>query len=450
MKQLELEELPYSLDSCDLYARLRDLELPVFLDSAAAYSQRGRYDIISAQPRQIISTNLDKTTGYDSNLNLFQGVSAALSDTGQALENNYKLPFIGGAIGYFGYDLGRQLEQLPVQAARDIDCPDALVGIYDWAIIVDHHNRRTLLMATPQANTRMIRDIRQRLAGNASPCLGLFKLDRKFKSNLSKAEYRNAFNNTQQYIQSGDCYQINLAQRFSSRYQGDPWHAYQRLREVAAAPYSAYMEHGELALMSLSPERFLKVDGDTVTTSPIKGTTGRGSTAEQDQRLAQQLLLSEKDRAENLMIVDLLRNDLGKSCKAGSIHVEQLFELQSFETVHHLVSTISGELRPGSRAMDVLASCFPGGSITGAPKIRAMEIIEELEPQRRSAYCGAIGYISADGQMDTNIAIRTLLCEQQNIHCWAGGGIVADSECEAEYQECLSKVERFLQTLEGL
>jgi para-aminobenzoate synthetase component 1 len=186
-----------------------------------------------------------------------------------------------------------------------------------------------------------------------------------------------------------------------------------------------------------------------VTTSQIKVTNARGKTQEKDEQLAQQLINSEKDRAENLMIVDLLRNDLGKSCIPGSIQVDQLFELQSFETVHHLVSTISGQLKPDMHALDVLASCFPGGSITGAPKLRAMEIIEELEPYRRNAYCGAIGYISCDGQMDTNIAIRTMICEEKTIHCWAGGGIVADSEADKEYEECFTKVEKLFAALEN-
>jgi para-aminobenzoate synthetase component 1 len=204
---------------------------------------------------------------------------------------------------------------------------------------------------------------------------------------------------------------------------------------------------GKSAILSLSPERFLRTSNQRVTTSPIKGTIGRGDNTEDDKNMAQQLLDSPKDRAENLMIVDLLRNDLGKSCKPGSIKVDELFELQSFETVHHLVSTISGQLQPGKDAIDVLASCFPGGSITGAPKVRAMEIIEELEPQRRSAYCGSIGYISYDGQMDTNIAIRTMVCEDNKIHCWAGGGLVADSDCDSEYQECMTKVEKLLGAL---
>ncbi len=448
MQALHLEELPYSLDSCSLFARLRDLEMPVFLDSASPYSQRGRYDIISANPSHIIKISPEETGSYTQE-NLFQAVKSRLQEYPEQLANDYQLPFIGGAIGFFGYDLGQQLEKLPRQLAPDINSPDALVGIYHWAIIVDHHNRRTLLVAHPQLASGLIADVRRRLNKITTPDPLPFELLDDFRSNFSREDYQRAFSTTQHYIQAGDCYQVNLAQRFSSRYQGDSWQAYQGLREVAAAPYSAYLEHEQWALMSLSPERFLKVDGRKVITSPIKGTIGRGIDAVRDQLLAQQLILSEKDRAENLMIVDLLRNDLGRSCHPGSIQVEQLFELQSFETVHHLVSTISGELRQGIHALDLLASCFPGGSITGAPKIRAMEIIEELEAHRRSAYCGAIGYISFDGQMDTNIAIRTLLCEDNNIHCWAGGGIVADSRCEAEYEEAMSKVKKFLQVLQA-
>jgi para-aminobenzoate synthetase component 1 len=264
---------------------------------------------------------------------------------------------------------------------------------------------------------------------------------------MSRAEYDTAFNTIQGYIQAGDCYQINLAQRFSTDYRGEPWAAYLRLRKAAAAPFSAFIKTADSSLMSLSPERFIQSRNQRVNTAPIKGTIGRGRNRKEDEAMAQQLLNSTKDRAENLMIVDLLRNDLGKSCLPGTIEVDELFELQSFETVHHLVSSISGQLRDGIDPLDLLSSCFPGGSITGAPKIRAMEIIEELEPHRRSAYCGAIGYISCDGQMDTNIAIRSLVCNGQRIHCWAGGGIVADSNADSEYRECMTKIEKLLAVL---
>jgi para-aminobenzoate synthetase component 1 len=243
---------------------------------------------------------------------------------------------------------------------------------------------------------------------------------------------------------------VNLAQRFSAGFQGEPWAAYRSLRAIAAAPFSGFIDLGnDDAVICLSPERFISLHGHRVETTPIKGTRPRHADSVADLRAAEELRGSEKDRAENLMIVDLLRNDLGRSCVPGSIHVERLFELHSFPTVHHLVSTISGELRHDRSAIELLRDSFPGGSITGAPKRRAMEIIAELEPHSRGVYCGSLLYVSADGRMDSNIAIRTLLCQNGTIRCWGGGGIVADSRWEAEYQETFDKVGRFLEALEG-
>jgi para-aminobenzoate synthetase component 1 len=301
------------------------------------------------------------------------------------------------------------------------------------------------MVAHPNTNKSLLTELRQRLKGRPKPpAKNNFYLSKDFQPDMSWQQYQQAFERVKGYIEAGDCYQINLAQRFSGQFDGDPWQAYKQLRPITAAPYSAYMEFENFHLLSMSPERFITSDRHTVSTSPIKGTIARGQSTEQDHDLAQQLLCSEKDRAENLMIVDLLRNDLGKCCLPGSIEVNQLFELQSFETVHHLVSTISGQLADNISPTDLLKACFPGGSITGAPKIRAMEIIEELELSRRSAYCGSIGYISCDKQMDTNIAIRTLVCEDSTIDCWAGGGIVADSIAELEFQECFTKVGKIL------
>ena len=448
MTSLLIEELSYCSDSALLFDRLRDLDQPVFLDSSAPYCQRGRFDLISAEPRKIISTNTDITDSYNQNLNYFENLKNALNDLDGSIQNDFKLPFIGGAIGYFGYDLGRQLEQIPTIANKDRTLTEAIAGIYSWAIICDHHNHRSLLVAHPRTSRSLLNDIRSRLTDRQPQQSTPFKLHRSFQSDISQQQYRTAFEQVQDYILAGDCYQINLAQRFSSTFSGDPWAAYLKLRPVTAAPFSAYLQFNDQAILSMSPERFLQSDRSTVSTAPIKGTIARGSNAEQDHALAQQLLNSEKDRAENLMIVDLLRNDLGKACLPGSIKVDELFELQSFETVHHLVSTISGTLKPDTHPLDLLASSFPGGSITGAPKIRAMQIIEELEPSRRSAYCGSIGYISCDGHMDTNIAIRTLVCENDTIDCWAGGGIVADSQWQSEYQECLTKIGKLLAALE--
>jgi para-aminobenzoate synthetase component 1 len=251
----------------------------------------------------------------------------------------------------------------------------------------------------------------------------------------------------QKYLHEGDCYQVNLAQRYSAHATGDAYPAYLELRRNSPAPWSAFLDWPHAQILCASPERFLRVQHGLVQTKPIKGTRPRSADVAEDARLKDDLLRHPKDRAENLMIVDLLRNDLGKSCEPGSIQTTNLFEVESYANVHHLVSTIEGRLQSGKTALDLLRECFPGGSITGAPKLRAMEIIEQLEPQRRGIYCGAIGYVGYDGAMDTNIAIRTLVYSSGVIRCWAGGGIVADSTCEAEYQETRDKARAMLELL---
>jgi para-aminobenzoate synthetase component 1 len=240
---------------------------------------------------------------------------------------------------------------------------------------------------------------------------------------------------------------VNLTQRFRARAEGDAWQAYLRLREINPAPFSAFLDFPDGKVLSSSPERFLYVEGDRVQTKPIKGTRPRAANGAQDRALADELRASAKDRAENVMIVDLLRNDLGKNCVPGSIRASKLFDVESFASVHHLVSTVEGRLAPAKHALDLLAGAFPGGSITGAPKVRAMQVIEELEPHRRSVYCGCIGYVGFDGNMDLNIAIRTLVHHGEYIYAWAGGGVVADSEVEAEYQESLDKAAALLEVL---
>jgi para-aminobenzoate synthetase component 1 len=441
--QLITQPLPYTEDSSLLFASIRHLSLAIFLDSAAPFSNRGRYDILSAEPVTVLKCSRAE---YSSSQHFFQQLQQRLDETISTKDNPQGLPFIGGAMGFFNYDLGRQLEQLPAKAIDDINLPDALVGIYDWAIIVDHHQQQTVLVSQPSADINKQEKIKS-LISVEPQSEARFTLKDRFQSNLTREAYQRAFDQTHTYIEAGDCYQINLAQRFSAPYKGDPWLAYTKLRQTAAAPYSAYMNADGCEILCLSPEQFIQLSDKTVITSPIKGTRPRGDSPQQDEQLARQLQASHKDQAENLMIVDLLRNDLGKSCHPGSIRVEKLFELQSFETVHHLVSTICGDIENDKQACDVMAACFPGGSITGAPKVRAMEIIEELEPHRRSIYCGSMGYISFDGQMDSNITIRTLLADQGTMHCWSGGGLVADSFCEGEYQESLSKVGKLLQAL---
>lgn len=434
------QNLPYSADSAPWFERVRELGRPVWLDSARPFSTRGRYDIISAAPL----ATLDDTPGTDP----FSAVQQRMDELfAPQREVDPDLPFAGGAIGLFGYDLGRRLERFPERGGDRPPFPDLAVGLYSWAIVSDHEQRRTTLVMRPETPAALAGELSRRLkAPAAGPGTG-FHLRSAWREEFGAEAYAAAFLKLREYIQAGDCYQANLARRFCADFAGDPWIAYQTLRPVAAAPFSAYLECDAGAVLSLSPERFLACANNELLTQPIKGTAPRGTDPASDRRLAESLLGSDKNRAENLMIVDLLRNDLGRSCVSGSIRVDQLFELQSFATVHHLVSSVRGVLRPEFTALDALRHCFPGGSITGAPKIRAMQIIDELEPEPRSVFCGSIGYIDRDGRMDTNITIRTLLACAGRLYAWAGGGIVADSVCEEEFEETRSKIEPLLRAL---
>jgi para-aminobenzoate synthetase component 1 len=357
------------------------------------------------------------------------------------------LPFNGGAIGYFAYDLARRIERLPAMADDAENLAEMAVGIYRWAVIVDHQRRQSWLVSVDLPEREQQRLIAEFSSITTPAEAAQFKVLEAPRANMDRAEYGTAFQRIKHYLKEGDCYQINLTQRFKSPCQGEPWQAYQVLRQINAAPFSAYLNFPDAQVLSSSPERFLKVTDGAVETKPIKGTRPRRADWEEDQAQIEDLVSSTKDRAENVMIVDLLRNDLGKSCRKGSVWVPSLFSVESYATVHHLVSTVPGQLAAGQHAIDLLRSCFPGGSITGAPKIRAMEIIEELEPHRRGIYCGAIGYIGFDGNMDTNIAIRTLVHNHGTIRFWAGGGIVNDSVLDEEYQECFDKAAALLQLL---
>ena len=453
-KAVHLDDLPYQRDSCDLFERIRDLPGAALLDSSFPHSTAGRYDILTASP-----TGQLPTLPPDSSE---AGVRAFFDELARFHREHYPgiqpvsqdIPFCGGLLGYIGYDCGNPLNRVATPATARLapsNPPATELRAYDWSVTQDHLLRRATLVTQPGVSAAMRNDLLGRLRQPASPSASDFRLERGFTSNFTAESYQSAFEHIQRYIQAGDCYQVNLAQRFSAGFTGDPWHAYRVLRAVAAAPFSAYLEPGGgTAVISLSPERFLSLHGHHVETAPIKGTRARHPDPETDRQAARELRASSKDRAENLMIVDLLRNDLGRSCVPGSIHVDRLFEVQSLPTVHHLVSTISGELRADRNAAELLRDSFPGGSITGAPKRRAMEIIAELEPDPRQVYCGSVLYISADGRMDSNIAIRTLVCADRQVHCWAGGGIVADSQWRQEYQETWDKVGRFLGVLEGM
>lgn len=427
----------------------------MLLESAGPLGADNGFDIITADPLATLETRGEVTT-------LHVGVNisehhedplALLAHTQQQLLGELELcathlPFIGGALGLFGYDLGRRFERLPVQAAADIAVPDMAVGIYDWALLrnVATGDWQLVHWGNEAGLAKRLAWLEQQQAKPAPT----FALQGSWQSNMSRAEYGEKFARIQEYLAAGDCYQINLTQRFSAPYQGDEWQAYCLLATANKAPFSAFIRLPESALLSLSPERFLLLDGRHIETKPIKGTRPRHPDPAIDRQVARELAQADKDRSENLMIVDLLRNDIGRVSRPGSVSVPHLFAVESFPAVHHLVSTIHGELDERWQGVDLLRACFPGGSITGAPKIRAMEIIEELEPQRRNAYCGSIGYLSQHGRMDTSICIRTLIAEAGRLHCWAGGGIIADSDADSEYQETYDKVARILPPLSAL
>jgi para-aminobenzoate synthetase component I len=448
-----IHELKYHEDSSRLFETIRDHDWPIWLDSGAPRTAQGRFDILVADPIATLVTRGmvteisrgDEVTRSEDNP--FELLRSWLSARVTAIPN---IPFAGGAVGYFGYDLARRLERLPSVAEDDANIPDMAIGIYDWAIIVDHELRKTTLSSHGGASMTTKRW--ERLVWDFMDDVGSrwtipFHLLSDVEPDLNLVHYSECFAKLKRYIADGDCYQVNLTRRFSARAGGDPWTAYRELRKVNPAPMAAYLQLPFVQILSSSPEGFLQIQDNQVTTKPIKGTRPRHADPILDAKEITSLRNAMKDQAENVMIVDLLRNDLGKVCETGSVRVPALFEIESFETVHHLVSTVSGTLRDDCDCIDLLKACFPGGSITGAPKLRAMEIIEELEPHRRGVYCGSIGYIGNDGAMDINIAIRTLIYADAKIRFWVGGGIVADSVMEEEFQETLDKAKAMLQML---
>lgn len=443
--------LPWRQDAAEHYfAPLNASPWAMMLHSGYADHPHSRYDIVVADPCQTLVTRGDSTiithagqtqVSDDCPLTLLQQAIESLNITTEPLAD---IPFTGGAVGLFGYDLGRRFERLPNQSRQDVDVPDMAVGLYDWALIVDHQRQIVTLVCHGDIQARL-RWLEQQVAPVVEP----FALTSGWQSNMTREQYGEKFRQVQAYLQSGDCYQVNLAQRFQARYRGDEWATFVELNHANRAPFSAFLRLDGSAILSLSPERFIQLDQGCIQTRPIKGTLPRLDLPEADAKQAQRLANSPKDRAENLMIVDLMRNDIGRVAVPGSVRVPELFVVEPFPAVHHLVSTITAQLPSALHATDLLRAAFPGGSITGAPKVRAMEIIDELEPHRRNAWCGSIGYLSACGNMDTSITIRTVTASDGTLYCSAGGGLVADSDEEAEYQETFDKVNRILQQLES-
>ncbi|MBV9122767.1 MAG: aminodeoxychorismate synthase component I, partial [Planctomycetes bacterium] len=452
----------------------------LFLDSAGVRPPQGRYSYVTAAPFRRLISRRGRVETMDR-----RGTRSEWADPFHVLARNLSSfplptitglpPFQGGAAGLFGYDLCHYLERLPRPAYDEFQVPDLAVGFYDWVIPFDHSQNRAWLVSTglparperrPQRAARRLRQVLRALslahvAGEGStrsnPGLARSDLCPQFflpsqptlSSNFDRAGYLAAVQRAIDYIHAGDCFQVNLSQRLLSPVTLPPLDLYGRLRERNPAPFAGYFDLGEFVIASASPERFLRVDRGEVETYPIKGTRPRGGTPEEDRAVVEELLHSAKDRAENIMIVDLLRNDLGRVCRYGSVRVPAVCRLQSFPYVHHLVSEVRGRLREGLTSLDLLRAAFPGGSVTGAPKIRAMEIIAELEPTARGPYCGSLGYLGFDGSLDTNILIRTFTMGRGWVQFPVGGGIVADSLPEREYEETWHKAQGLLQALDA-
>lgn len=443
---IKYQSLPYAQDPTEVFARLCQLPWAMWLDSGQPGVGAERYDIMVASPRLTL-------VGRGGAMQLSDGATSRLcSDDPFRVIREYLpplppdvhgLPFRGGAVGYFGYDLGERLLGLAPRPGAAF--PELAVGIYDWAVVVDHQLRRTVYAGAAEPLERVLA-----LLDGPLPAPAGFELRGAPRQQPELAAYHAAFDRVQRYLRDGDCYQVNLARRYSVPAAGDAWPAYLRLRALSPAPLGAFLDFPFGQVLSVSPERFLHLQQGRVRTEPIKGTRPRRDAPEDDARERSALMASAKDRAENIMIVDLLRNDLGKVCRPGTVRVAELCALRSYASVHHLVSTVSGELAAGADGLELLRACLPGGSITGAPKRRAMEIIAELEPRPREVYCGAIGYIGGDGRMDTSIAIRTACFSGQELSYWAGGGLVADSEPEAEFRETEHKAAGFLRLLAEL
>ena len=445
------QPLPYFSDSAQLFSPYAHKPWAILLDSTYPISGQGRFDIMAFDPECTLACLGGLTTITTADAQIISEEDPFLllkQHLGVKRPSIAGLPFNGGAMGYFAYDLARRIEKLPVIAEAAEELPDMAVGLYRWAVIVDHLKQQSWLVGYDLEEDQIAELVEQFSQLHTTTSTMDFRVLEAPTSNMTREVYAEAFAKVKRYLMEGDCYQINLTQRFVSPCEGDPWSAYQALRRINAAPFSAYLNLPQVQVLSSSPERFLQVTNGHIETKPIKGTRPRKHDPKQDLQQIALLASSEKDRAENLMIVDLLRNDIGKCCRKGTVTVPKLFAIESYATVHHLVSTVCGELADNQHALDLLRSCFPGGSITGAPKVRAMQIIEELEPHRRGIYCGAIGYIGYDGNMDTNIVIRTLVHNQGNIRFWVGGGIVNDSVEAEEYQECFDKAAALLKLLQ--
>lgn len=452
-----------------------------WFDTALAGQSWGRYSFLAVDPFRVLRGRGGRAE--------WVGPHGILAVAGEPLAElagamrQYRLssgddlpPFCGGAAGMFGYELASDLEAVPGAEFRDLRTPDLEIGLYDLVVGWDRKESRCWVASTGSADRegdpealatrrlgqaqawlnggsapahyRLPRGTDLDLAGTAAPPTYPVPGASGLRSTFSPAGYRDAVRRAIEFIRAGDVYQVNLSQRFEVPSDEEPVHLYRRLREASPAPFGSFFAGDGFSVLSTSPERFVQVSpaGD-VQTRPIKGTRPRSEDPSEDRRLAEELQASVKDRAENLMIVDLLRNDLSRVCGADSVRAVDLFRVESYRTVHHLVSTVEGKLREGRGPSDLLRAAFPSGSVTGAPKIRAMEIISELEPVARGPYCGALGYLGFGSDMDTSVSIRIAVAVEDRVVFHAGGAVVVDSDPAAEYEETLDKTRALVSTV---
>ena len=437
----EVISLNYTPTLAEWAGQFSDLPGFVYLDSGTS-GHGAELEVVTALPTTIhrlqdYSTNLaDWMTALEADLHKSCAQHAILGTSDC---------FTGCvAIGSLDYDA-------PAGSLRAQDLRDSrtMAGLYHWLLVTHRSSQTTELLIHPDCPAVTRQRIIALVKNRRPAATASFHLAANFRPAISKPQYQAHIARIQEYILAGDCYQVNYAQRFEATLEGDAWSAYRYVRTILAGGFSGFLRTAEdHSILSLSPERFLRIHQGTVMSQPIKGTAPRHSDPEQDTALAQALLSSEKDRAENVMITDLLRNDLGQFCETGSVRVTELCGLHSFNNVHHLISTVEGRLAPGVSAGQMLLATSPGGSITGAPKKRAVEIIAELEPTPRGAYCGSLFILGGNDWLQSSIAIRTLEVTGDTVHCWGGGGITTSSEWEAEYQETLDKVGPIMTVLE--
>lgn len=447
------QEIPYQ-DPALVFEKFANNYGSIFLDSALKSETLGRYSYIAIEPFEVIESKngLITINDHEFQKDPFIVLNEKLKIYKQKMLPNLPI-FQGGFAGYFGYELYQHLEKIPFAKTDDMKFPDMILGIYDLVLAFDNICKKTYIFSSgfPEKETVARRLRAKNRMDYLLQKISVIEITAKenftplprvtLKSFFTKDSYSNAVNKVINYILDGDIFEANLSQRFKAELPElyNDFALYQHLRKINPASFAAYLNFSPFKILSASPERFLKLSNQEVEARPIKGTRRRGKNQEEDKVLAINLLESEKDNAENVMIVDLMRNDLSRVCEPNSITVPQLCGLESFATVHHLVSVVKGKLQSNKTCIDLLKASFPGGSITGAPKIRSMEIIAEIEPNLRGPYCGSVGYINFSGAMDTSITIRTFTISNNSIAFQVGGAIVADSLPEEEYKETLTK-----------